>query len=602
MILSRTMGAKMTLAAAALAAAAMLLPSPATAAVTVSGTVRDTSSAGVAGITAQLWENKGGSWTPTPMQGVTGSAGEYAITGVPAGTYRVSFDDTANRRFVTAYYSAKGTIASANDLVVGSQPRAGIGAVLSRLPVSVAGVVSDQWGAPVAGVSVIAYAEQSAGRWSPVAWAETGSGGAYALTNLPAGMYRIGAVDWRGAHMDAFWGLPGTTLADASMVAYTGSSLNGRNISVRREVVARVAGATRYQTATELVYEQYFDTAVASTDFDGVHTIVIAAGNDVAMTDSLAAAGLAYAYQVTKPGSGNIGKGAPLVLVPAAGTVPAEVKQLVVDIARGDSRARIVGNGTSRVRLVAVGGTSALPSGQLQAIKSYAESRGVTITEKRIAGANRYGTAAEVAKAMVVAADVSASDRIHRPRTVLLANGADDSRFFDALAFSPIAAYNGSPILLVGADRVPAETSGALAGVGIARDRLYIGGGTAAVSETVRSALSVPAENRLAGADRYGTAVAIARRALEGGMLPATGGGPSGVGVAARIPDALTGGAVLGDADFGHPVLFSSTRSLPGQTASFMAANRESVRASVVLGGRSSVAAEVESALRSLAR
>jgi putative cell wall-binding protein len=119
----------------------------------------------------------------------------------------------------------------------------------------------------------------------------------------------------------------------------------------------------------------------------------------------------------------------------------------------------------------------------------------------RVAGANRYATAARIA-ASWDAADV-----------VYIATGQD---FPDALGGGPAAAMEGAPILLVEPDSIPATTMSELER--FEPDRIVLVGGTAAISDSVRGALARHARtvHRVAGVDRYATAAAVSAYAFSG--------------------------------------------------------------------------------------
>ena len=116
------------------------------------------------------------------------------------------------------------------------------------------------------------------------------------------------------------------------------------------------------------------------------------------------------------------------------------------------------------------------------------------------------------------------------PKTVLVANGADATKFFDALALSPIAANNAYPILLVDQNAIPTATRAVVND--FKPSTVIVGGGPATVSDGVRSSLKA---TRWSGRDRYSTATSIATKAIQQKMLTA-----NCVGVAAKLPDALT--------------------------------------------------------------
>src|SRR5690606_11760490 len=116
-------------------------------------------------------------------------------------------------------------------------------------------------------------------------------------------------------------------------------------------------------------------------------------------------------------------------------------------------------------------------------------------TVERVAGADRWATAAEI------------GERVLQDSTpeVFLASGED---FPDGLVLSALAARHQAPLLLVRAGSVPSATASALATIDF--DEVYAAGGTEAISDEVLTEAAGGAPvTRWAGADRYGTAAAI---------------------------------------------------------------------------------------------
>lgn len=162
----------------------------------------------------------------------------------------------------------------------------------------------------------------------------------------------------------------------------------------------------------------------------------------------------------------------------------------------------------------------------------------------RVAGSSRYATAAAVSRASFSSAS-----------TAYVATGLN---FPDALAAGPVAVANGAPTLLVRTGSVPSETL-------VELDRLtpasiVILGGNGAVStdveNTLKSRYPESSISRIAGSNRYETAVLISRSHFEPG--PAT----AYVAVGSNSPDALAGGAAAAIRD--APVLL--TNSDPGRS------------------------------------
>ena len=97
---------------------------------------------------------------------------------------------------------------------------------------------------------------------------------------------------------------------------------------------------------------------------------------------------------------------------------------------------------------------------------------------------------------------------------------ATGENFPDALGSAAASAVQGGPVLLITRDSIPAVTAAELSR--LAPDVIYVSGGTAVVSDAVFNQLKAyaPSVIRVAGANRYETAVEVSKSAF-----PATGGG-----------------------------------------------------------------------------
>jgi hypothetical protein len=121
----------------------------------------------------------------------------------------------------------------------------------------------------------------------------------------------------------------------------------------------------------------------------------------------------------------------------------------------------------------------------------------------------------------------------------------------------------------------------------------YIVGNTAAVSEGVRTSLSIPVANRIAGAEVQGDAVALADKAKAMGWLA-----NSYVGFAAAVPDAATGGAYMGKKN--GALLLVLQNSVPPTTSDWLTANKATVLGGYVFGGPPAVSDAVVTQLHAL--
>ncbi|MDN5796685.1 MAG: cell wall-binding repeat-containing protein [Intrasporangium sp.] len=197
----------------------------------------------------------------------------------------------------------------------------------------------------------------------------------------------------------------------------------------------------------------------------------------------------------------------------------------------------------------------------------------------RIAGADRYATAAEASRAFPPGVEV-----------VYVASG---TQFPDALAGAARAAFNDGPLLLTQARSVPAATRDAMAR--LKPGRVVVLGGTGAVSAsvaaTLRSLTTRDNLERVGGADRYETAALLAR------YYPA-GGDVAYLATGLDFPDALAGAALAGRDR--APVLLTTRSKLPATTASALSALRPD--RIVVLGGTGAVSAGVATQLGRYAR
>ena len=321
----------------------------------------------------------------------------------------------------------------------------------------------------------------------------------------------------------------------------------------------RLSDSDRYSTAVKIARER-FTSPSNPTLWLGVDTVVIASGEDRAAADPLAAAGLCGAYGET-----------PLFLVSSA-RVPASVKTALREISQTRGKTRVI----------VVGGPTSIPNERLGEVIS-AMPNGVTI-DRLIDTGDRFDLAAAIAERISNVKGVA-------PDMALVANGADPDKFFDALALSTVAAAQGAPILLVNEDSIPSATRNALGQLVGSRD-IIIGGGPATVSEPVMAELGHQYGNaeRWAGSDRYRTAQAIADRATGYGMLS-----DDLVGVAARLPDALAGGAMVGQTR--GVLLVSDGEDLTPSTGNWLGAHKTSVEKCYVIGGEKSVTPRVKSAI-----
>ncbi len=198
---------------------------------------------------------------------------------------------------------------------------------------------------------------------------------------------------------------------------------------------------------------------------------------------------------------------------------------------------------------------------------------------ERLAGSDRYATAAAVSRRFV-------------PAGTAVAYVTSGSVFTDPLAAGPAASRTGGPVLYVSRDRVPAATAAEL--TRLRPGRIVVVGGRASVGDAVLGALdayTAGSVTRVSGPDRYTTAVAVSSTAFPDGARTVY------VASGEVFTDALSGGAaaVVQDA----PMLLTPSSTLPPEVVAEV--RRLNPARIVLVGGPATVSEGVAAQLRSLA-
>jgi putative cell wall-binding protein len=168
---------------------------------------------------------------------------------------------------------------------------------------------------------------------------------------------------------------------------------------------------------------------------------------------------------------------------------------------------------------------------------------------------------------------------------------ATAANYPDALAAGAAAARANAPILLVSQNGIPAATAAELRNLG--PSQIIVMGGAGAVSDAVVAQLGTYAASvrRIAGADRYATAVALSAATFAPDSVTsvyvATGG---------SYPDGLAAGPVAGRN--GGPLLLVGTNTLPASVAAEL--RRLDPTNVVILGGIGAVSEAVRNQIRAL--
>jgi putative cell wall-binding protein len=318
-----------------------------------------------------------------------------------------------------------------------------------------------------------------------------------------------------------FTALAATALAAVGAVGVAQAATHS---SAAAATITRYSGIDRFATSAAIV---------DANDKPGVPVVYIATGLN--FPDALA--GGAAAAQ----------GGGPLLLV-SQDAIPAPIATELTRLAPG--------------KIVILGGTLSVSAAVQTALQAYTAG---TVT--RVAGVDRYATAAALAASFPVGSPVYIATGLNFP---------------DALAATAAAASKHAAILLTDPLTLPPSTASAL--TALKPSSITIVGSTVAVSANVATALAgfSSTVTRLSGIDRYATAEAVAQSAFPTatGVFIA-----SGLGFA----DALTGGPIAGT--LGEPLLLSTELCLPTQTASEVTALAPSTV--TLLGGTSALSASV---------
>ena len=326
------------------------------------------------------------------------------------------------------------------------------------------------------------------------------------------------------------WEVPDRSLEDVEIQIIHHDRAGNRTVrqvdaNFRRveQHVERLFGDNRFETALE-VSRQGWDTA---------ETVVLARSHEYA--DALAGVPLAYQMDapilLTRPGSLHTSTGE-------------EIERL----------------GASKV--IVLGGTAAIGNEVVEELEA------MDITVERIAGENRYETAAKIAK-------IVAPDGVNQAVVV------SGENYPDALSVAPFAANEGMPILLTREERIHDFTLEALEDLGV--ESTMVIGGPNAVNEDVMNQLPDP--TRLMGENRYETNIRILEHFdyETNGYFAATG---------QDFADALTGAVLAAKHDTGimlvHRVVPEGQKEfLVNRDAGYMA----------ILGGETAISQEVGDAI-----
>lgn len=396
---------------------------------------------------------------------------------------------------------------------------------VSAATTSLSGKVEYGNGAPVDGALVTIW--NASGGF--VDQTITGLDGSWSVDGLANGTYKIRAGDFGDDHGWAYYG--GATWTAATSVSFSGSTLTGLDVTVPDfDKVRRLAGADRYRTAVAvsedvMLYPSGTVYVASGVDFPDalaggpgaifgspillVHPDFVPAGvgpeirrldpdeivilgGTGAVSGAVETALAAYAPVRRLAGSDRFATAAAIsadAYATAATVYLANGLNFPDALAGGAAAGHVFApvllttgstlpsaTRTELIRLepneiVILGGTAAVSDDVADAAR--AAVPGATV--RRVAGPDRFATAAEISKDTFV----------FSPDVVFVANGLG---FPDALAGAPAAIWSDAPLLLVTTDTIPSATRKELERIG--PSQIVILGGTAVISDAVAAELA----------------------------------------------------------------------------------------------------------------
>ena len=261
--------------------ASVLLLMPALASGTSTGLIKGkvtkaSDSAAIEGIEACVFEASG----EYGGCATTNASGEYTITGLPTGSYKVEFSPSYGSNYLTQYYNGKSSWEDA-DLVAVTAPSttSGINAQMHEGGQIKGKVTKAVGGAAVEGIDVCA--EETGGE-GDTRCAYTNATGEYTITGLPTGSYKVEFSPSYGSNYLTQYYNGKSSWEDADLVAVTApSTTSGINAQmheggqIKGKVTKAVGGAA--VEGIDVCAEETGgegDTRCAYTNATGEYTII----------------------------------------------------------------------------------------------------------------------------------------------------------------------------------------------------------------------------------------------------------------------------------------------------------------------------------------
>ncbi len=320
--------------------------------------------------------------------------------------------------------------------------------------------------------------------------------------------------------------------------------------------------------------DRYATSALAATGAftTGGNAVVLVSGENYA--DGLSAAGLAGA--VAGP-----------VLLSHPTTLLGSTANAIAAIDTGS------GSAATKLTVHVVGGVNAISEDVVTSLT------GLGYTVSRISGADRYKTAVAVGEKI---RSLTTIGSVVSKTTAILVSGQN---FADGLAAGGLAYQLKLPIVLTDGTSLTAETKAFLDAEVNAAARVLIVGGTAAVSaavatevEGLKNALVAIDVDRVSGADRYATAVELAKYRSKAAVLQGNAETVTNIMLVSgeSFADALSSAAKAGAA--ATMTLLTPAAALDSGASTWMATKYASITNVFVTGGTSAVSTAAATAAK----
>ena len=175
----------------------------------------------------------------------TDSSGEYTLSGMGAGSYKVGFSGPYEGSYISQFYNGKASFGEADAIALGAnEAKAGIDAELEKGG-EITGTVTDATDTGVEFVSVCAYEAGGEG-WETVACGYTNSSGKYTIGGLTTGAYKVRfSPPYGGNYLDQYYNGKASFVEAGAIAVSAGETKAGIDAKLQKggEITGKVTDA-----------------------------------------------------------------------------------------------------------------------------------------------------------------------------------------------------------------------------------------------------------------------------------------------------------------------------------------------------------------------